>query len=67
MRDRSEKGLDCLAAQDSSGTIGHRARNDKRNALAQFLEELGDGRDSGFGVQGVENRLDHQQIDAAFH
>ena len=65
MGDRSEKSFDRLATQDSTGTIGHRSGNDKRNSPAQIFEQFGDGRDRCFGIQGVENSFDHQQVHAA--
>src|SRR4051794_3351421 len=63
MRDRGQKSFDRLATQDPARAIRYGSRNDERNLFAGFLKQLGDGRDRGLGIQGVEDGLDHKQID----
>jgi hypothetical protein len=50
------KCLCCLAAQCAAGHVDDSAGDDKKGTLgADGLEVLVDGKERGFGIQGVEN------------
>src|SRR2546423_1687267 len=66
MRNRDEKCLDGLTAQDSARSIRHRAGNNERHALSRCFEQLANRGDRSFRVERVEDRFDEKQIDAAF-
>ena len=63
--DRVPERLDRLPREGAAGGVGDRARDDDRKALAQRLEGRLEGEDRGLRVQGVEHRLDEEEIDAA--
>jgi hypothetical protein len=65
MRHRVPERLGGLPGKRAPAGIRDRARDHDRPAAAVLLEELLAGEDRGLGVQGVEHRLDQQQVRAA--
>ena len=57
--------LGHLAGQGASGGVGDGAGDDHRPAPAVLLEQRLEGEDRRLGVEGVEDRLDEQQVGAA--
>ncbi len=57
--------LGDLAGQGAAGRVGDGAGDDHRPAAAALLEERLEGEDRRLGVEGVEDRLDQQQVGAA--
>ena len=52
--------------QRAAGRVGDRARHDERQPLPRLLEVRLDGEQRRLGVQRVEDRLDQQDVGAAF-
>ena len=63
--DRVPERLDRLPRQGTSGCVGDGPRDDDRKAPPPRLEGRLDGEDRGLCVQGVEHRLDEEEIDAS--
>ena len=63
--DRVPERLGDLARERATGRVGDRAGDDDRPAAPLLLEERLHGEDRRLGVEGVEDRLDHQQVGAA--
>ncbi|CAB4945373.1 unannotated protein [freshwater metagenome] len=59
------EGLGDLAGERTTRRIGDGAGDDDRPAALLLLEQRLDGEDRRLGVEGVEDRLDHQQVRAA--
>jgi hypothetical protein len=59
--------LGHLAREGPPGGVGDGAADHDRPTAAALLEERLDGEDRGLGVEGVEDRLDEQQVGAAVH
>ena len=57
--------LGDLAGQRAPGRVGDGAGDDHRPAAAALLEQRLEREDRGLGVEGVEDRLDQQQVGAA--
>ena len=57
--------LGDLPGQGAAAGVGDGARDDHRPAPAALLEERLEREDRGLGVQGVEDRLDQQEVGAA--
>ena len=57
--------LDGLPREGAAGSVGDGARDDDRKAPAESFEGRFEGEDCGLRVQGVEHRLDEEEIDAA--
>jgi hypothetical protein len=66
VRDRVPEGFNRLAADKSDAATVESARCNHRQPAASGLEVLFDGKEAGFEVERVDDRLDQQQIDAAF-
>ena len=64
--DRDPERLRGLAREHAPGKIGDGAGYHDRHRRAARLEQLGDGVERGLGVEGVEDRLEQQQVGAAF-
>ena len=62
---RMPERLDGLARQVAAGEVGQGHRDHHRDDLAARLARLVGGEDGGLGVQGVEHRLDQDEVDAA--
>ncbi len=62
---RVPERLGRLARQRAPAEIGDGARYHHGQTHATFLEELIDGEQRRLGIEGVEHRLDHEQVDAA--
>ena len=58
--------LDGLAREGPPGRVDDRARDDQRYPLADLVEDRLDGEDRRLRVEGVEDRLDEQEVCAAF-
>ena len=56
-----------LAGQGTAGGVGNGAGNHDRQVNAQCLELLFHRVNRGFGVEGVENRFNQDQVGTAFH
>ena len=67
VRDGYPERFRGLAGERATAGVGDRAGDHDRNAPAQPRELGFDRKDRGFGVQRIEYRLDHDQIDAARH
>lgn len=65
MADRGPESLGRLPGQGSAGAIGDRARDHHRHSAAQALEDLLEGIKSRFGIERVEDGLDHDQLGTA--
>ena len=63
--DRVPERLGHLAGQGAAGRVGDRPRHDDRPAPAVVLEHRLHREDRGLGVEGVEDRLDEEQVRAA--
>ncbi len=63
--DRVPERLDGLAGQGAAGAVGDRAGDPDRQALQPLVLEVEDRLDRGLGVQGVEDGLDLEEVDAA--
>ena len=61
MLDRRPERLDCLPGQRAAGQVDDRDRDPER----EVRRDVAGGRDGGLGVQGVEDRLDEQEVGAA--
>ena len=61
------KGFGGLPGQGSARGIGDGAGDHDRQIHAEGLELLFHRIDSGFGVEGIEDRFNHDQIGTAFH
>ncbi|MNL03783.1 hypothetical protein D3C87_1243310 [compost metagenome] len=59
------EGFGGLARQGAAGGVGDGAGNHDRQFDAQFFEHALHGEDRRFGVEGVENGFDQDQISAA--
>ena len=57
---------DGLAREDPPRGVGDGARDDHRQALAAVFHQLVEGEDRRLGVERVEDRLDQEQVAAAF-
>ena len=60
------KSGDRLATQDAPGCIGDGAADDQGQALTGYLKIFFNGKQRGFGVEGVEYGFDQQHIGATF-
>ena len=60
--DRVPERLGHLAGQGAAGGVGDGAGDDHRPAPAALLEQRLDREDRGLGVEGVEDRLDEEQV-----
>ena len=65
MPDRVPECLHRLPGQGAAGGVGDGPRDDDREAPSQLFEDRFKGEDCGLRVQGVEHRLDEEQVDAA--
>ena len=63
--DRVPERLGDLTGQGPSGRVGDGARQDQRPTASALLEQCLDGEYRGLGVEGVEDRLDDEQVGAA--
>ena len=63
--DRVPEGGGGLAGEGAPRAVGDRARDHQRQAHALLGEDLLGGEDRGLGVQGVEDRLDEEEVGAA--
>ena len=66
MAHRIPEGRGRLARQGAPGCVGDRAGNHQGQRLPMRLHRLDAGKDRGLGVQRVEDRLDQQDVGAAF-
>ena len=57
--------LGDLPREGASGGVGDGAGDDDRPAAAVLLEQCLEGEDRGLGVEGVEDRLDDQEVGTA--
>ena len=57
--------LDGLARERPPGRVDDRAGDDEREAHAELLLQAPDREDRGLGVEGVEDRLDEEDVGAA--
>ena len=57
VRDRSQKGIECLPGKRPPATIRDGYGHEHRQSYAPLLEKLLDGEQAGFQVQGIESRL----------
>ena len=55
-----------LAGEDAARGVGDGAGDDHRQPLAALLHQLVEGEDRRLGVERVEDRLDQEQVAAAF-
>uniref|UniRef100_A0A0N4ZXP4 EF-hand domain-containing protein n=1 Tax=Parastrongyloides trichosuri TaxID=131310 RepID=A0A0N4ZXP4_PARTI len=62
--DRVPEGFRCLAAQRPARAVGDGARDPQRQGLQPLVLKILDGLDRGLAVQGVEHRLDQEDVDA---
>ena len=65
MADGVPEGLGGLPGESPTGRVGDGARDDDRPAPTALLEERFQREDRGLGVEGVEDRLDEQQVGTA--
>ncbi|MNN47443.1 hypothetical protein D3C81_1618630 [compost metagenome] len=61
------EGFGGLARQGTAGGVGDGAGNHDRQRNAQGFKFGFHREGGGFGVQGIEDGFDHDQIDTAFH
>ena len=59
------EGLRRLTGERAPRKIGDGAGNPHRNPFAQIIKRIFDRCNRGLGVQGVEDRFDHQHVAAA--
>jgi hypothetical protein len=60
--DRGPESLDGLAGEIASTEVDDRHRDEQR----KVGRDLFDGGDGGLAVEGVEDRLDEEEVDASF-
>ncbi|RMR97359.1 hypothetical protein ALP75_205063 [Pseudomonas syringae pv. actinidiae] len=65
MADRVPERFGGLARQGAAGGVGDGAGNHDRQFKTQFLEHTLHGKDGCFGVEGVEDGFDQDQVGAA--
>ena len=63
--DRVPERLDGLRGDHRLATAAHGGGDHQREADAVLGEDLLDGDEGGFGVEGIEDRLDEQKVGAA--
>ena len=63
---RIPEGFRGLARQRAAAAVGDRARDHHRQARAQLFEEHVERIQRRLGIERVEDRLDHQDVGAAF-
>jgi hypothetical protein len=63
--DRSPEGFDGLAREGAAAPVADGHRDHQRELDALLFEDLERGDDRGLGVQGVEDGLDQQDVDAS--
>ena len=66
MRDRVPESLRRLSGEQPAGAVGDGAGNHDRQADAELIDDVRAGEDRRLGVERIEDRLDEQDIDAAF-
>ncbi len=65
MAHRIPEGFSRLAGQRAARRVRDRARYHHGQRDAGLLERPPDCKDRGLGIQRIEDRLDHQEVDAA--
>ncbi len=65
MAHRNPERLRRLSRQHAARQVGDGAGDHDRDRAAACLEQLGDGKERRLGVEGVEHRLEQQQVGAA--
>ncbi len=66
MPDGIPERLDRLSRQRPAARVGDRARHHQGDVESALVEQATQGKQRGFAVQRIEDRLDHEQVRPAF-
>ena len=61
------EGFCGLPGQGTAGSIGNGAGDHQRELNSHRFEFGFNGKDSGFGIQGIENGFDHNDVGTTFN